>query len=404
MQVEKTLSVSELNRYIKEKFDKDLLLQKVALFGELSNVKCHTSSGHWYFSLKDDKSALSAVMFKSSADRLTFRPENGKAVVLIGKISVYEKTGSYQIYVERMLPQGEGDLQRRFEALKEKLKKEGVFKSEAQKRTLCAYPRHIVLVTSPTGAVIRDMVTTLKRRAPFVNLTLIPANVQGALGVASIVSALEKAYQLMPDAIIVGRGGGSIEDLWAFNEEAVVRKISLSPVPIISAVGHETDTTLSDYAADWRAGTPSIAAEMVAKDSKSTELFLNAQFEALKKALLKVISLKENKLAFVLKDSVFYKPELLLQSKAQALDEAEMALDEAFKRHYEKKRETFLRMVARLEDLNPLLVLKRGYLYGENKAGVLLKSVEDVTLGDEVRLYLQDGCLKLRVEDREKRK
>lgn len=402
MQVEKALSVSALNHYIKGKFENDARLQKVFLFGELSNVKCHLSSGHWYFSLKDEKATIAAVMFKGHADKLTFKPENGKAVLLTGKISVYEKTGSYQIYVERMLPQGEGDLQRRFEALKEKLKTEGVFKLEGKKRALNPYPKHVVLVTSPTGAAIRDMVTTLKRRAPSLHVTLVPANVQGILGVSSIVSALEKAYELMPDAIIVGRGGGSIEDLWAFNEEEVVRQISLSPVPIISAVGHETDTTLSDYAADHRAGTPSIAAEMVASEAKSTALFLERQEDALKKAMLKILALKQNKLAFVLKESIFYKPERLFEGKVQALDEAEMALFEAFKAQYAKKRERFLSQAARLYDLNPLLVLKRGYLYGETKKGKLLKSVDDVALGDKVTLHLEDGHLHLSVEDREK--
>lgn len=404
MQVEKALKISELNRYLKGKFESDTLLQKVALIGELSNVKCHLASGHWYFSLKDDRASISAVMFKGQAERLTFKPENGKAVLLLGKVSIYEKTGTYQVYVERMLAQGEGDLQRQFEALKEKLNEEGVFKKEAEKRPLKPYPRHVVLVTSPTGAVIRDMVTTLKRRAPSVAITLVPANVQGVLGASSIVTALEKAYQLKPDGIIVGRGGGSIEDLWAFNEEAVVRKIALSPVPVISAVGHETDTTLSDYAADWRAGTPSIAAEMIARDEKMTEEALKAQLVALKKALLKIVAQKRHDLAFVLKDSVFYKPELLFSSKAQALDEAEEALDEAFKALYQKKKESYLKKLSRLSDLNPLHILKRGYLYGENEKGKLLKSVEDVSVGETVHLYLNDGKLTMSVEDREKRK
>lgn len=398
------LTISKLNGYIKEKFNQDTLLRQVYLVGELSNVKEHKASGHWYFTLKDENASISAVMFKAQATKLDFKPENGLAIRLRGRVAVYEKTGTYQVYVEIMKPLGEGTLLQRFEALKKKLAQEGVFKKESARRNLKPYPKTIAIVTSPTGAVIRDMVLTLRRRAPQVSIILIPANVQGLLGVESITQALDQAYALDNiDAIIVGRGGGSIEDLWAFNEEAVVRKIALSPVPIISAVGHETDTTLSDYAADWRAGTPSIAAEMVAKDNKATLAELSTKKAQIAQLIKNIFTNKKMLLHSHLKHSFLLAPERFLDSYKLNLDTKVTKLEESLTNYLKKCQEDYERRVASLVGLNPLAVLNRGYTYVK-KDEVVVKSVKDLVLKDSLSLCFVDGTVKARIEEIEENK
>lgn len=398
------LTISKLNGYIKEKFNQDTLLRQVYLVGELSNVKEHKASGHWYFTLKDENASISAVMFKAQATKLDFKPENGLAIRLRGRVAVYEKTGTYQVYVEIMKPLGEGTLLQRFEALKKKLAQEGVFKKESARRNLKPYPKTIAIVTSPTGAVIRDMVLTLRRRAPQVSIILIPANVQGLLGVESITQALDQAYALDNiDAIIVGRGGGSIEDLWAFNEEAVVRKIALSPVPIISAVGHETDTTLSDYAADWRAGTPSIAAEMVARDNKATLAELSTKKAQIAQLIKNIFTNKKMLLHSHLKHSLLLAPERFLDSYKLNLDTKVTKLEESLTNYLKKCQEDYERRVASLVGLNPLAVLNRGYTYVK-KDEVVVKSVKDLVLKDSLSLCFVDGTVKARIEEIEENK
>ena len=398
------LTISKLNGYIKEKFNQDTLLRQVYLVGELSNVKEHKASGHWYFTLKDENASISAVMFKAQATKLDFKPENGLAIRLRGRVAIYEKTGTYQVYVEVMKPLGEGTLLQRFEALKKKLAQEGVFKKESARRNLKPYTKTIAIVTSPTGAVIRDMVLTLRRRAPQVSIILIPANVQGLLGVESITQALDQAYALDNiDAIIVGRGGGSIEDLWAFNEEAVVRKIALSPVPIISAVGNETDTTLSDYAADWRAGTPSIAAEMVAKDNKATLAELSTKKAQIARLATNVFANKKMLLQSHLKHSLLLAPERFLDSYKLNLDTKVTKLEESLTNYLKKCQEDYERRVASLVGLNPLAVLNRGYTYVK-KDEVVVKSVKDLVLKDSLSLCFVDGTVKARIEEIEENK
>ena len=255
------LTVKEVNYYIKNLLDGDSLLANIWVKGEISNFKAH-SSGHFYFTLKDSSGTLKCVMFKSHAQKIKFMPNHGMQVFSQGYISVYERDGQYQFYVQEMFPFGAGALNIAYEQLKEKLSKEGLFASE-RKRRLPTFPQTIGIVTSKTGAALRDMITVIKRRSPHVKIILSPAQVQGEEGANSICLALDNLYKHPLDVIIIGRGGGSLEELWCFNEEAVVRKIASSPVPIVSAVGHETDFTLSDFAADVRAATPSMAAELV---------------------------------------------------------------------------------------------------------------------------------------------
>lgn len=262
MQNTKTfLTIKDVNLYIKNLLDGDSLLSNLWVKGEISNFKAH-SSGHFYFTLKDNSGSLKCVMFRSRAQNIKFEPEHGMQVIAAGYVSVYERDGQYQLYVDEMLPFGAGALNIAYEKLKERLAQEGLF-AESRKRKLPVFPETIGIVTSLTGAALRDMVSIIKRRFPKMKIIISPAQVQGEEGAKSICSALDKIYHQKIDVIIIGRGGGSLEELWCFNEEAVVRKISMSPVPIVSAVGHETDFTLSDFAADIRAATPSMAAELV---------------------------------------------------------------------------------------------------------------------------------------------
>ena len=396
------ISVSALNRYIKTRLEKDDVLSEVVLFGELSNVKYHRASGHWYFSVKDDKASISAGLFKSYAERLSFELKDGQAVYLFGQVTVYEKNGSYQLSVKKAILDGDGNLNRRLEQLKEKLLKEGIFKTESTRKALVPYPKKVCLVTSRTGAVIEDMVRTIRERTPHLDIILIPANVQGVLSVSSIVDALDKAYQRDDiDVIIVGRGGGSIEDLWSFNEEAVVRKIAESPVPIISAVGHETDTTLSDYAADYRAGTPSIGAAMICETNESIFLDLESKKSLLRSNLTRFFNQKKSRLAYVLKNTVFLDKNLLLGQYYQNVDENHLKLEQAMRNFVNSKQLIFEKNTQKLESLSPLAVLSRGYTYVTSDNGKIVANAKEVEVNDVLKLHFSDGVVTAQITDRE---
>lgn len=387
------VKVSVLNDYIKTLFDKNDVLQNIRVEGEISNFKRHAASGHCYFSIKDEKSALNCVMFRSAAQHLRALPQNGQAVIAQGSVSVYTKSGSYQLYVQRLLPVGVGNLQLQYEELKRKLAAEGVFKTEETRRPLPALPKKIGIVTSPTGAVIRDMLRVLRRRWPMTEVLLVPASVQGQDGARSIEAGLRILYGRDDiDLIIVGRGGGSLEDLWNFNEENVVRTIAASPVPIISAVGHETDVTLTDFAADVRAGTPSMAAELAVPDRAQVWRQLEEARGRFDKTITAMLRHKEQVLAGFLSGGILQDPEKLLASYHMHLDQRWTELDGAITARMNEKEKRFREQVSALDALSPLKVLSRGYSFCE-KEGQPVHSAAQVALGDALTLHFADGTI-----------
>ena len=382
-------SVSALTQYIKSMFQSEGLLRNVSVEGELSNYKMY-ASGHCYFTLKDETASLKGVMFKSRARLLRFQPENGMKVVATGEVSVYERDGAYQLYVERLLPVGAGELSVAFEQLKARLAAEGLF-NEEHKKPLPPFPRTIGIVTSLSGAVLRDIYRVSKRRDANVRLVLYPTLVQGEGAAAEIAAAIRFFNEKYPvDLLIVGRGGGSAEDLWAFNEEPVVRAIYDSVIPVISAVGHETDTTLSDYASDVRAATPSQAAELAVPETA---------------ALIRRIGECEMRLQKAVKSRLYYErergerlggfflkrpPQVLLAERRQRLDMAAEALDHGMRRVLLEKRHAFQVAAEKLEMLNPLHVIRRGYSVVE-KDGAAVRSVKELAAGDGILVRLADG-------------
>lgn len=387
------LKVSSLNEYIKMLFDRDDVLQNIRVEGEISNFKRHAASGHCYFSIKDEKSAINCVMFRSAAQNLRTLPQNGQAVIVQGSVSVYAKTGSYQLYVQRLMPVGIGNLQIQYEQLKAKLLAEGVFKTEQTRRPLPPMPHKIGIVTSPTGAVIRDMMRVLKRRWPMTDVLLVPASVQGKDGARSIEAGLRTLYAREDiDLIIVGRGGGSLEDLWNFNEENVVRTISESPVPIISAVGHETDVTLSDFAADVRAGTPSMAAELAVPDRNLVWQQIVEKRQRCDKQIQGLLDNKQKILKSLLSAGLMQDSSKLLASYHLQLDQRWSEMESVLQSVLNAKQKLFSEKAAKLDALSPLKVLARGYSFCE-KDGQAVHSVSQVTSGDALTLYFADGVV-----------
>lgn len=356
VQEPQVLTVSELNKSIREILEGTFSLLWIK--GEISNFKAHTS-GHFYFSLKDSKAQVNAVMFRGFNTQLRFRPEDGMEVLVRGKVTVYEPRGNYQIFCELMEPVGAGALQKAFEQLKAKLQKEGLF-DEARKRPLPALPKHIAIVTSPTGAAIRDMLNVLGRRFKGVNITVIPCKVQGDQAPGEIVAAIQQANRLQDlDVMIVGRGGGSIEDLWAFNDERVARAIASTRVPVISAVGHEIDFTIADFVADLRAPTPSAAAELVVKNAADLSERVRGLARSLKMALLTRLNQSRQQVFQLSRRLV--DPKRRIQDASQRCDELLQRLELAIRRMIERKSDHLARNVAVLDSLSPLKVLDRGY-------------------------------------------
>ena len=354
-------SVSEVNQYLKQLLESQSDLHHIPVLGEVSNFKRY-GSGHCYFTLKDEKSALKCVMFKSSAAHLSFTPQNGEKVVALGSISVYERDGVYQLYVTAMRRQGVGDLMQAYEALKEKLTKEGLF-DESRKKPLPRLPRAIGIITSPSGAAVHDIIT--------VKLILYPVKVQGEEAAGEIVHAIDFFQRNhLADLLIVGRGGGSIEDLWAFNEEPVVRAIAASKIPIISAVGHETDFTLSDFAADARAATPSQAAEIAVID----------------------VAAYRNGIAFYW-DKAAKLLEKEIHENAQLADSLQQELAQAMEAELDAKKHSLSLMAAKLSALSPLTVLSRGYTITTAAGRRAVQCVSDVSVGDTIRTTVADGTI-----------
>lgn len=393
----KTWTVSELNRYIKGCFEENAKLRQLVLSGEIANFKRHAPSGHCYFSLKDDKASIACVMWRSQVSRLTFTPANGMTVLVRGQVTVFERNGAYQLYVDRMLAEGAGALAIQFEELKQKLAKEGLFKTATDRRPIPVYPTRVGLVTSETGAVIRDMLTVMRRRAPYVKILLAPATVQGPTGAVSICAALDALYQRNDlDLIILARGGGSQEDLWNFNEEPVVRKIAASPVPIISAIGHETDVTLADFAADLRAGTPSIAAEQAVPDQADLQNSLQARRRALGQALLRDVRLARWRLDQAYRRSAFSCPEKILALYAQDLDERFMALDRGMKGVMDRADLALQKRIGPLLALNPLAVVARGFSIATDDSGQVISHPADLPVDKHFYLRFADGTVQAR--------
>lgn len=382
-------TVSQINSHIKNLLQGDSFLCALFVKGEISNFTRH-SSGHLYFSLKDQGGSIKCVMFRGNAQRLQFRPEHGMEVLIAGYVSVYERDGAYQLYVEEMMAAGAGALHAAYEKRRQALLQEGLF-DDKRKRPLPVLPKTVGIVTSPTGAAIRDILSILKRRNPKLEILVIPAVVQGADGEASLCAGLDYMYQLPVDVIIVGRGGGSLEELWCFNEEAVVRKIAESPVPIISAVGHETDFTLSDFAADVRAATPSMAAEL------ATPVFVQVMQELiLKKDTLlhkyqRLLEQKRLLLETYRQHPLLARPERYLQENQQALDEKVERLRTCMEKIYEENNTQLQIAAQRLDALSPLKVFHRGYAICQKENGQLIRNVQEVNPDDRFVVLLQNG-------------
>ncbi|SDZ73955.1 exodeoxyribonuclease VII large subunit [Selenomonas ruminantium] len=388
-------SVSDVNRYLKDLLAREPLLSGLSVRGEISNFKQYPS-GHCYFTLKDANSALKCVMFRSRAQYLRFLPQNGMQVVAGGTISVYERDGVYQLYVDRLMPEGTGDLALAFEQLKKKLSAAGLF-DQSRKQPLPAFPKKIGVVTSPAGAVLRDIYRVSKRRWPSVQLVLYPVQVQGEGAAEQIARGIDFfAEEYAVDVIIAGRGGGSMEDLWAFNEEPVVRAIAACPVPLISAVGHETDFTLADFAADVRAATPSQAAELAVPDRAEVKRQVEHLTSQLTRQMRREIDLRRQRLDHVLQSRVMRQPQSMLAERRQRLDFLLAGLQNTAKQELQNKSHGLKLLLNRLAAINPAAVLGRGYGI-VTKQDKLVSSINAVEIDDEIQLSLTDGSLKARV-------
>ncbi|HIY56812.1 MAG TPA: exodeoxyribonuclease VII large subunit [Candidatus Tetragenococcus pullicola] len=432
------LTVSVLTKYLKRKFDADPYLERVYLTGEISNFRLRPN--HQYFSLKDEHAKISAVMFKGAFSKLKFRPEEGMKVLVVGHISIFEATGNYQIYIEQMQPDGVGALYQAYEQLKEKLDKEGIFR--APKKILPRYPKKIAVVTSPSGAVIRDIITTVRRRFPIAQVVLFPTVVQGNKAADDVVRNIQRIEAIGDfDTIIIGRGGGSIEDLWPFNEERVARAIFQAQTPIISSVGHETDTTIADLVADVRAATPTAAAELAVPVLSEEILRIDEKKARLQQAFLRQLQQKEERYQRVKSSYIFRQPERLYDAQSLKLDQFSqkliqemqtllyeknrLAQDEIhrFKRVVpvsqvkekqqqrdfltqrlnqqiqlllEKKQNQFQQSVQALDLLSPLKIMGRGYSY-TTKESKVVKSIQEIAVDDQLAIHYPDGQAQVKI-------
>ena len=395
---QKVLSISQINEYIRSKMDGDGLLNNVAVLGEISNYKLYPS-GHHYFTLKDEGAALKCVMFKGNAIRLRFRPENGMKVIAMGKISVFPRDGAYQLYCTAMAMDGVGDLHAAFEQLKAKLGAQGLF-DHRHKKPIPAYPGTIGIITSSAGAAVHDMLRILRKRYPLTCVRLLPVRVQGVEAPGEIVAAIRYAnFHKLADVLIVGRGGGSIEDLWAFNDERVAYAIYESEIPIISAVGHEPDVTISDYVADLRAATPSNAAELVVPDQETLQQALDSMQESMSYSLMRQLKNAKQHLKMLSTSNTLQSPVAYLRQRREVLSATTNRLVAAQTRGIGLKKQRFVALTAKLDAMSPLKVLTRGYAMTQTEDGNLLKTVKSVSVGDSIRVSLQDGCVTAKVSD-----
>lgn len=388
--------VSDVNKYIKACFDGEPNLRNITVQGEISNFK-RNYTGHCYFSLKEGNSVLQCAMFRGSAAGLKFQPQNGMKVLAAGSISVYEVAGVYQLYVNRMIPDGIGELALAFEQLRHRLAAEGLF-DESHKKPIPRFSKLIGVVTSPTGAVIRDIYRVSKDRDPFSRIVLYPVQVQGEGSAEQIAEGIRFFNEKYPvDVIIVGRGGGSAEDLWCFNDETVVRSIYRSHIPIISAVGHETDFTLSDFAADRRAATPSNAAEIATQDIRAVAAYVQDLSWRLDKSARLCLDLKRQRLDHVMNSMALRFPSRLLEDKQMKLDIMVERLNASARKSLENRQQRLGRLMDKLEMMNPMKVLRRGYSMVQSADGRVVTDVGQVLTGDELKVSLSNGRVTAKV-------
>ena len=392
------LSVAQINEYIRGRMDADPLLSNVAIRGEISNYKQYPS-GHHYFSLKDDAAALKCVMFKGNALRLRFRPENGMKVIVMGKISVYPRDGAYQLYCTTMAMDGIGDLHAAFEQLKAKLASQGLF-DPAHKKPIPKFTNTIGIVTSSAGAALHDMLRIIKKRYPLARVLLFPTRVQGAEAPAEIAAAIRYAdHHRSADVLIVGRGGGSIEDLWAFNDEQLAYTIFHCKTPVISAVGHEPDVTISDYVADLRAATPSNAAELAVPDQDALRQALDTMSTTMISALDRQLRTARRHLSILASSPSLQSPTGYLEQKKTGVMHLYSRLISAETRIIDRRKQGFIAMTSKLDAMSPLKVLMRGYSMAQGADGSVIRSVDQVQSGDILKISLSDGQLTASVTD-----
>ena len=390
--------VTEVNNLVKLLLDGEPMLQNICVRGELSNYKMYPS-GHHYFSLKDPEGAIRCVMFKSSAMRLRFQPENGMKVLVTGRVTVFPRDGAYQLYCNTMTPEGVGDLAVAFEQLKAKLYAEGLF-DPAHKKPLPVYPEKIAIVTSSAGAAVHDMIRILRRRYPIAKVILLPVRVQGVEAPPEIAGAIRYADKWkIGDVIITGRGGGSMEDLWAFNDERVARAIYNCETPVISAVGHEPDVTISDFVADARASTPSNAAEIAVPDQVELLRWLRGAGERMEQTETARLEALREKLETLAQKRVMTDHLAYVQDKRMELVHVQQRLGDLAAGQLARKRQGFAALAASLDAMSPLKVLGRGYAMAQNKTGQILKSYQDAAPGDRVTVTLGEGGLTATVEE-----
>lgn len=385
------LSVSQLNRYVKSRMDADENLYNVFLVGEISNFTNHYKTGHFYFSLKDEEAQIKAVMFRGNASKVKFRVENGLRVIVRGRVSLYEAAGSYQVFVDDMQPDGAGALQLAFEQLKEKLKNEGLF-DETQKKPIPKYPKRIGVITSETGAAIQDILNILSRRYPLAEVILAPVLVQGEGAPEQLVAAVERFNRLAcADVLIIGRGGGSAEDLWAFNDERLAYAVYRSEIPVISAVGHETDFTICDFVADLRAPTPSAAAELAVPSQSELYTGIAALQARLQNSVLAALQTERQSLALLKGNSVLQNPSVYFDTLRMRLLTANNAFEASQQRILHQAHLRLQENAAKLQSLSPLSVLARGYAVAEFADRTVLQSVTQLKKGDAFVLQFADG-------------
>ena len=396
------LTITQINEYIRSRMDADPMLGNVAVKGEISNYKMYPS-GHHYFTLKDEGGALKCVMFKGNALRLRFRPENGMQVIAMGKISVYPRDGAYQLYCTAMALDGIGDLHAAFEQLKKKLAAQGLF-DPALKKPLPKYPQTIGIVTSSAGAAVHDMLRILRKRFPLSRVLLLPVRVQGTEAPPEIAAAIRYAnHYRLADLLIVGRGGGSIEDLWAFNDERVAYAIYESRIPVISAVGHEPDVTISDYVADLRAATPSNAAELAVPDRDALQQGLDSMSAAMATALSRQLKAARQHLNVLAGSPALQSPVSYLNQKKKNLELLQNRLISSGNNAIQQRRQHYIGLTAKLDAMSPLKVLTRGYAMAQTADGEVLRSVGQVQTGDPITVCLSDGSIQATVTGKENR-
>lgn len=392
------LSITQVNDYIRTMMDGDALLSQVAVCGEISNYKVYPS-GHHYFTLKDENSALKCTMFKGNAMRLRFRPSDGMKVIAMGKITVYVKEGTHRLYCSAMAMDGVGDLYAAFEQLKGKLAAQGLF-DPAHKQPLPKYPGTIGIVTSSAGAAVHDMLRILRKRYPLTRVRLLPVRVQGAEAPGEIAAAIAYANRhRLADLLIVGRGGGSMEDLWAFNDERVANAIYASKIPVISAVGHEPDVTISDFVADLRAATPSNAAELAVPDRDALMQNLDAMSAAMATALTRQLKAARQRYRMLCASPSLQSPDGYLEQRRKALELVRNRLISAQTQWVNRRKQRYVALTAKLDAMSPLKVLTRGYAMAQDESGEVIRSVRQVQSGTQIRVSVSDGQITAAVSE-----